>query len=304
MFVPSPKETRAHRTLAALAVHRQATGEQLHRLVVPDSGPRALVPILAQLAEEELIGSITLPNSGRKRAWFLTHRGAGVCRDWPELRGRQPLPLSTSMAASMRAAHTLTVVRTHLAFLDDAREQGDEYGPLDWVPEVAHNVSDGERLVADALMRYVVLGTEGRVKLRAFVEVDRATMSGEDLAAKLIAYARFHTYTPPAPGGRLTAGTNSFAWLRWYPTMPRVLFVLTGAGPRALANRLADLREMAAEHPLVAAMAAKVPLGAAVLEDVEEHGARAAVWTSLAGPEERCGWDELKPASAPAARVT
>jgi hypothetical protein len=41
-------------------------------------------------------------------------------------------------------------------------------------------------VVADAVLYYTVLTGEQRRKLRAFVEVDRATMSGERLAVKLI----------------------------------------------------------------------------------------------------------------------
>ncbi|MGW7384517.1 hypothetical protein [Streptomyces sp. NPDC054794] len=38
--------------------------------------------------------------------------------------------------------------------------------------------------------------------LRAVVEVDRATMGPERLAAKLTTYARLHNYVPALPPGR------------------------------------------------------------------------------------------------------
>ncbi|MEU0650348.1 hypothetical protein ABZ537_50100, partial [Streptomyces umbrinus] len=81
-------------------------------------------------------------------------------------------------------------------------------------------------------------------------------------------------------------------WLRWYPKFPRVLFVLTGAGRQAMDNRISDLQAMAAHHPLVAELAREVPLGAVVLEDLEEHGATSDVWVPLVGGGRR-SWTEL-----------
>lgn len=94
-------------------------------------------------------------------------------------------------------------------------------------------------------MHYTVTSGEHRRKLRAFVEVDRTTMSSERLAAKLIEYARLWSYEPPPMGRRRAAGPG---WLRWYPVFPRVLFVLTGATPYVLNNRISDLQAMVAQH--------------------------------------------------------
>jgi hypothetical protein len=49
---------------------------------------------------------------------------------------------------------------------------------------------------------------------------------------------------------------------------------------------------MAAQHPLVATMARTVPLGAAVLEDLEAQGPTGDVWVPLGGGESR-PWTEL-----------
>ncbi|MFH8569573.1 hypothetical protein [Streptomyces sp. NPDC017993] len=54
--------------------------------------------------------------------------------------------------------------------------------------------------------------------------------------------------------------------------------MLTGAGPRALAQRVADLRAMVCEHPLTEQFADEVAVGAAVLRR----------WRST-GPRLRCG---------------
>jgi hypothetical protein len=83
------------------------------------------------------------------------------------------------------------------------------------------------------------------------------------------------------------------AWQRFYPRFPRVLFILTGASEVSLKRRIDDLRAMAAGHPLVAQLAGQVKLGAAVLEDLEQQGPSAAVWTPLSGPADQRSWMEL-----------
>jgi hypothetical protein len=49
---------------------------------------------------------------------------------------------------------------------------------------------------------------------------------------------------------------------------------------------------MVDHHPLVAEMAREVPLGAVVLNDLEEHGPTSDVWVPLAGGGRR-SWTEL-----------
>lgn len=165
------------------------------------------------------------------------------------------------------------------------------------MPEIAHRLPDtgGEdKLIADAVLHYTATRPR-RLQYRAFVEVDRATMSSERLARKLISYARFHDYTPQPVGRRGTVADQAamLAWQRFYPRFPRVLFILTGAPTTSLQRRIDDLRAMAAGHPLVAQLAGQVNLGAAVLEDLEQHGPTSAVWTPLSGPIERRSWMDL-----------
>jgi hypothetical protein len=65
--------------------------------------------------------------------------------------------------------------------------------PLVMFPSAAVAVSDGNlRLLLEQRRRSVE--SEHRRKLRAFVEVDRSTMSSERLAVKLIEYARLFQY--------------------------------------------------------------------------------------------------------------
>ncbi len=287
---PSPTEPLRLQVLAALALHRIATTEQLRQMLRPNGTRQLLSRALNTLRSTGWVNRSALPDAPTY-AWYLTPEGARIIRDLPVLRGRQPYPLTSEAAAPLRTPHTLTVVRAHLAFAAGARQLGHEHGPWDWTPEVAHSIGEGERLIADAILHYTVADEARRRKLRAFVEADRTTMSSERLATKLIDYARLFHHEPQ-PIGRRNATTPSPAWLRWYPVFPRVLFILTGATRHRLKNRISDLQDMTQQHPLVATFAREVPLGAAVLEDIENSGPSAAVWIPLTGGEPR-PWTEL-----------
>ncbi|WP_405467084.1 replication-relaxation family protein [Streptomyces canus] len=292
-LAPSPTEPLRLQILSALALHRMATTGQLRQMLRPDSSRQLFSRVLNKLRATGFVDLTPLPDSQRSRthAWYLTAEGARLTRDLPVLRGRPPYPITSSTAASLKTAHTLTVVRSHLPFAADARRLGHEHSPWDWTPEVSHPIGESERLVADAVMRYTVIDGEHRRMLRAFVEVDRTTMSSERLAVKLIEYARLYHYEAQPVGRRRPVSTGP-TWLRWYPVYPRVLLVLTGASPARLGDRISDLQAMVAQHPLVAALAREVPLGAAILEDIDEQGASGPVWVPLAGGEPR-PWTSL-----------
>lgn len=294
-FTPSPLEPLPHQLLAALAQHRMATTGQLRTLLRPHATRQAVSGPLNKLRTHSLVDYTVLPRSNRTRAWYLTPNGAHLTRTWPALRGRPPYPITSTTAASLKTPHTLTAVRAHLAFVSDARRRGDEHGHLDWTPEVAHPLSERERVIADAVMHYTLNEGQQRRKLRAFIEIDRATMSSERLAAKLIDYARLWSQ-PSQPANRPRQHTETgAAWLRWYPVYPRILFILTGASPTTLTHRINDLRDMTAQHPLVAALARNVPLGAATLDDLETAGPSQNVWVCLAGAPDRQPWHTLHP---------
>ncbi|MEU6653361.1 replication-relaxation family protein [Streptomyces sp. NPDC046900] len=291
---PSPIEPLPHQLLAVLGQHRMATTNQLHELLRPGAVRQTVSAPLNKLRRDGLVDYTVLPASNRSRAWYLTSEGARLTKDFPALRGRPPYPINSATAASLKTPHTLTVVRSHLAFVTDARRRGDEHGHLDWTPEVSHPLSDGERIITDAVMHYTLIDDDERTKLRAFVEVDRTTMSSERLASKLIEYARLWSYEPQPigrPRSRQAAAPGA-VWLRWYPVFPRVLFVLTGASRHVLDNRINDLKAMAAEHPLVGTLARHVPIGAAVLDDLEEQGPTGNVWVPLANGDPR-PWTQL-----------
>ncbi|MEV7775386.1 replication-relaxation family protein [Kitasatospora sp. NPDC086791] len=283
--------------LCALYLHRLATAEQLHQLVSPDVALDLTRRRLNSLRKQGVVDRAL--KEGRQGIWYLTDRGRSIGESMDELAGRTSPPAPEDpFEAKMRSEHSLEVLDTHLAFLKDARRRGDEYGYLDWSPEIYHRVAEqgADALIADALMRYTVV-KPSRALHRAFIEVDRATMSSEALASKLLAYARFHQLLPvPARHQRSVQAQSAIpAWQHYYPAnFPRILFVLASAGPTARQNRVRDLQALAQTSPLVERTLQTVRAGVASLEEIQEHGPSAPVWASLADPQRpRCGWAEL-----------
>ncbi|MFB8249104.1 replication-relaxation family protein [Streptomyces sp. NPDC055952] len=277
--------------LGVLAQYRMATTEQMHRVIAPEVRIEQTRRRLARLREEGLVDRITLPQAGRTRVWFPTAYGVQLASERPEMRWRRPSrTVSDPTAVRLKAGHTLTVSETALVFLEDARRRGDVCEPLDWIPEVHHPIGSGEAVIPDALLYYrhgPADGDNGSM-LRAFVEVDRATMGPERLAGKLTAYERLHRYVPVVPGRRPTVQEPAVEeWRRRYPLFPRVLFVLDGTGPAGIENRISALRAGAG---LLARFPYDVPALVAPLADLILHGPSAPVWRPVHDPDQRVSW--------------
>ncbi|MET7458233.1 replication-relaxation family protein [Streptomyces sp. NPDC005574] len=284
-------------TLAVLVQYRMATTEQMHQIIAPAVRIEQTRRRLAKLKTEGLIDRITLPQAGRTRVWFPSQYGVQVASEWPELRGRRPPRLvSDPTAVRLRVSHTLTVTETGLQFLLDARGRGELCRPLDFLPEVHHPIGGGESVIPDALLYY----RSGRqdtddhgAMLRAFLEVDRATMGPERLAAKLRAYARLHTYVPtPVGGNRRTVASleaPSEQWRRHYPLFPRLLFILDGTGPAGTQTRIRALHTASADTAVTGFLRETTVL-AAPMTDLLHHGPAAPIWHPIQNPERRVGW--------------
>ncbi|MFC9118159.1 replication-relaxation family protein [Streptomyces sp. NPDC057092] len=259
--------SRDRLAVAVLAQYRMATTEQMHLILSPEVRIEQTRRRLGKLRDEGLIDRVTLPQAGRMRVWYATRYGAQVASEWPELHGRRP-PRGAHDRTAVRlgVGHGLTVTETGLVFLQDARRRGDLCQPLDWILEVHHSLGGGEAVIPDALLYYRSRGTsgtdssgDGGSMLRAFVEVDRATMGPERLAAKLGTYARLHQYVPaPPPGARRPLAVKEESWRRRYPLFPRLLFVLDGTGPAGIHTRLQVLNA-ATRQPELAVFLREVP---------------------------------------------
>ncbi|MDV7220414.1 replication-relaxation family protein [Streptomyces prunicolor] len=281
--------------LAVLAQYRMATTGQMHRVIAPEVRIEQTRRRLARLRVEGLVDRITLPQAGRTRVWFPTAYGVQLACEWPEMRGHRPSrTVSDPTAVRLKAGHTLTVTETALVFLEDARRRGDVCEPLDWLPEVHHPIGSGEAVIPDALLyyRHGPVDGAGGAMLRAFVEVDRAAMGPERLAAKLTAYERLYRYVPVVPGRRPTLQEPAVEeWRRRYPLFPRVLFVLDGTGPAGVENRVSALRS-GAGLLTPSRFLYDVPVLVAPLADLLHHGASAPVWRPVHDPGHRVRWTE------------
>ncbi|MFF0698482.1 replication-relaxation family protein [Streptomyces tendae] len=150
---PSPIEPLPNQLLTALRQHRMATTGQLQPLLRPTVRRQTVNAPLNRLRCQGLVHYTVLPRSRGMRAWYLTGDGVRMVKDFPALPGRPPYPITSNTAASLKTPHTLTVLRTHLAFVADALERGGQNGFLDWTPEVPHALGNGEKIIADAVPR-------------------------------------------------------------------------------------------------------------------------------------------------------
>ncbi|MGW9047319.1 replication-relaxation family protein [Streptomyces lydicus] len=287
--------------LPVLYRHRLLTAGQLTQLLRPAAtSTRYIRRQLEVLHGRGLVdASVRRTSRAGELLWYTTPLGCEVVESGGELAPRA-YRMTEDAAASQLQEHTLAVNDMGLAFVQHARRLGDECGPLDWDPEVAHRVRDGDSrlgdeafLVPDSVLRYIHTtptgdGGQQRMLLTIFCEIDRATMSIARLAAKLHAYARYARYIPqPALGrGRPKAGGyRREAWRALYPSFPRLLLVLDGASPSQLAKRTDDLRALAAADARLQP-AADLQAGVTTLEQLRTYGPFAPIVTPVLGDPE------------------
>ncbi len=126
--------------------------------------------------------------------------------------------------------------------------------------------------------------------LRAFVEVDRATMGPERLAAKLLAYERLYRHVPVTVGRPRASAYEvpTEDWRRRYPVFPRLLFILDGTGLVGITNRVNTLRSGA--ELTRADFLAAVPILIAPLTDILRDGPSAPIWRPVTTPAQQVSW--------------
>ncbi|MGW7006569.1 replication-relaxation family protein [Streptomyces sp. NPDC054933] len=287
----------AEEVLPVLYQHRLMTTSQLHRLLQPHAKwPVYLRRQLALLRELGLAAATVRHRGGQgELAWYCTPLGAEVVEAAGEVTPRA-YRMSEQAAASQLQEHTLAVNDTALAFVEAARRLGHDCGPLDWEPELAHRLRDGDSrigddafVIPDAVLSYVHHDAGQRRLLTFFVEVDRATEPTAKLAGKLRAYARYQEYAPSLLAGRArvaapTGGRE--AWRDRYPAFPRVLIALTGAKPTTLARRTADLRALAAADARLRRAAGQLTAGVTTLDQLQASGPFTRIVTPVFGDPE------------------
>ena len=274
--------------LESVYAHRLMTTTQLRQLHTPAGetrNSRWMQQIVAYLHRRGFLAWVWRRGKGRLLCWYATETGA----DAIEAAGAGPrtrrVLVTADGAAGMLQSHTLAVNDVGVAFADWARRLGHECGHLAWENEVAHRIGDrhrgvrgGDLLVADALLHYAA-NVRGRVTLiYRFVELDRATMSTQDVGEKLRRYVRYSSYvTKDSRDGRE-------AWRDRYPGLPGVLLVLAGKPRARLQARRQMLFGMCRIDPLIRTAAAPA-ISVVLLEDLQRHGPFAGVFYRPGAPD-------------------
>jgi hypothetical protein len=275
-----PLQPAAVEALQAIAQHRLLSTTQLHAIRDPGSSRRWTQHLLADLERRELVAHVRAA-AGPLKLWFATEHGLRLARESGALLD-PPRVLSADDASGPLHAHTLAVNDAGIAFLHAARERGDDFGPLSWRHEVAHPLRSGRRrrqVISDALLTYLLAETDGLSLEYRLLELDRATLSVDRLAAKLARYAEL--YRAIADGEP--------AWHRWYPTLPAVLVALAGHSRPALERRRQATITLCRSDPQLA-RTPEVAVSLCLLEDLTNHGPFAPIFLDPTGPDQAVDW--------------
>jgi Replication-relaxation len=293
----SRRGTRAGEALEPAAVaallyvvhHRLLTTSQVRALRGPDASPRWTLELLATLERRGLLAHVR--SHGRRKLWHATPRGTDLACSAGALPG-PPRPLGAEEASGALQAHTLAVNEAGICFVRAAQERGDEVGPLSWRHEVAHPLGprrgrSGPRLIADALLTYLLVDDHTLSLEYRLLELDRATLTVDRLAAKLTRYAQLK---------RAKDDRGEPAWRAWYPTFPAVHLILAaGARPTLERRRDAVLALCAADPRL--AHTPGLAISICLLCDLQRHGPFAPIFLTPANPHESIDWLGRPPAS-------
>lgn len=270
--------------VASLAQHRILSTAQVRAIHLPDRSHRWAQKLLARLGEAGLAGHIDAPNGMPRRLWHVTERGAQLAREAGVLDG-EPRLIGAEDAAGALQAHTLAVNDSAICFLTAARERGDEFGPFAWRQEVSHplNYGRGRRrraLISDAAFTYLRLDGGGVAIEQRFLELDRATLSVDRLAAELVRYGALN---------RLTGEDGEPLWRSRYPVFPPVHCVLAGGSRAMLERRRSTAIALLRSDPQLA-RAPEVAISFCLFEDLEADGPFAPIFRDFRNPEQPIDW--------------
>jgi hypothetical protein len=270
--------------LASLAQHRALSTPQVRQIHFPDRSPRWARMALAPLADAGLAAFVAGGGvaGAPRRLWYVTERGARAALD-AGLLEETPRLLDAKAAAGPLQRHTLAVNDAAICFLRAARERGDECGPLAWRHEVVHRLGVGRRarsLFADAVLTYVRLTTSEVVVEQRFLELDRATLSVDRLAAELARYGRL--LRAEGKGGEPL-------WRSQYPSFPPIICVLAGAHRAALRRRCDTTVAILQDDPEFTG-SPDLSVRLCLAEDLAERGPFASIFIDARDPEEPVNW--------------
>lgn len=275
---------KAIEILVSLASHRVLSTPQVYAIHSHGAELRWVQKLLGRLRAAGLAGYARSAH-GRRRLWYATERGVRLAREAGTLEGEPPL--AAELAAGPLAAHTLAVNEAAICFLRAAAQRDDDFGPLAWRQEVFHPLSRGRgrrrrSLVADAVFTYLRQDGEEIAIEQRFLELDRATLSVDRLAAELARYGELYRAKEAKGGGEPL-------WRARYPVFPPVHCVLTGAPRRALSRRRSTASVLLASDPLFS-RTPEVAISICLLEDLRREGPYAPVFRDVRDPGRAVDW--------------
>jgi hypothetical protein len=270
--------------VASVAQHRALSLAQVREIHLPGRGDRWCQRVLRRITDAGLLGH-AVGSGAPRHLWFATEAGVRVVREAGALAA-PPRLLGPEDATGPLKAHTLAVNDAAISFLGAARERGEEFGPLAWRHEVAYPLRPAGRgrrsraLIADALLTYVRLTPAEVILEQRFLELDRATLPVDALAAELSRYADL--FRAEGTGGEPI-------WRRRHPAFPAVLCVLAGSRRALLERRRDTVLMLLATDPQLA-RTPEVRIGVCLLEDLVSGGPFAPIFAERGDPDARVDW--------------
>ena len=269
--------------LTSLASHRVLSTPQVAAIHAPRASLRWAQRLLVRLRTAGVADYVETSHA-RRRLWYASERGVRLAREAGALEADPPP--GADLAAGPLAAHTLAVNDAAICFLRGAAKRGDDFGPLAWRHEVFHPLSRGRgrrrrSLVADAVFTYLRQDGEEIAIEQRFLEVDRATLSVDRLAAELARYAELYRAKD--------AKATEPPWRARYPVFPPVLCVLAGAPGRVLSRRRSTASLLLAADPLLS-RTPEVSISICLLEDLRRKGPYAAIFRDVRDPGRPVDW--------------
>lgn len=253
--------------LASIGWHRYLGSEQIRRMHLPTTKRGRGSAVSKHLARLEARGLITgrkLVRSGEK-VWSATVAGLDV------LEGQGRLPFAPSMKGLRLARHTWVVNEVGISLLESARQRGDEFGVHGWDHEVPLRRN---RVIADALIRYTVVGGGRPGFATALLEVDRATYNEGRIGEKLRQYALVRE--------------EENLWRERFPRgFPFVLFVVNAADERT-EDASADRAERIMAYWRKASVG--LPFRITTLGQLRDAGPFGRIWSDPRDPAVKLDW--------------
>jgi hypothetical protein len=277
--------------LESLNLHRLLSTAQVHTLHAPKASRRYVQRVLDRLHGAGL--AAVARGRGGLRVWHLTEQGIEATATIPSRAETRRKVILPAAAAGPLQHHTLGVNDVGIAFVNAARDRGDECGPFHWRHEIAHSLGPGpgrrmpEQLIADAVLTYELTEPDGSTSVvYRFVEFDRATRAAARVAASLGRYARLYRRMIPADD---PADPPVALWTRLYPTFPTVLVVLAGRRRDRLEQRRETLLALCRQDPDLRD-SPEVGVSLCLAADLADRGPFAAICQTVANPDVAVDW--------------